>query len=117
MKCTFCGKNINVGYGNPSMCKECYDKKYEEKIDKNSETLTHPSDLKSWDTGDMSELFWLNLSRYMKEPTAKSYDMINLAFKWACHSSHGLSNSFDHALQWAKIDLYEEGKRWRETKK
>ena len=112
MVCKECGKSICVSYN--GLCKECSEKQYEDKIDRNSEKLNHPSDLKSWDTGDMSELFWLNLGRYIKEPNAKSYDMISLAFKWACHSSHGLCNSFHHALEWANIDLFKEGKRWRE---
>ena len=73
--------------------------------------------VKTWDHGDMSELFWIHLGRYVKEPNPESLNYMDMAYRWACHDSHGLSNSFSHALKWAGIDLWAEDRKWAAKQK
>ena len=113
--CVKCGKPCNTIYSTVGyLCLDCRQKMYEDKVLEKSKALTKPSDLKDWDHGDMSELFWIHLGKYIKEPTLESLNYMDMAYRWACHDSHGLSNSFSHALKWAGIDLYEEDLKWRE---
>ena len=92
--------------------KECRDKANQERVLEKSKTLTKCSDFKEWDSGDMSELFWIHLGRYVKDPNPESLNYMEMAYRWACHDNHGISNSFRHALKWAGIDLWTESKRW-----
>lgn len=55
--------------------------------------------------------------RYVKEPNPESLNYMDMAFRWACHDSHGLSNSFSHALKWAGIDLWAEDRKWAAKQK
>lgn len=112
-KCVDCGKDSYTYVGGVCLCRECYEKRNQNKIIEKSKSLEHPSDLEHWDSGDMSELFWIHLGRYVKEPNAESMKYMVLAWHWACHSSHGLSNSFSHALKWAGIDLLSERRKWK----
>lgn len=110
-KCVDCGGHADTMYGrydNAYLCSECANKRNQEKILEKSQTLTSCEDFKTWDSGDMSELFWIHLGRYVKNPNAESLEMMRMAYSWACHSSHGIANSFRHALQWAKVDIWAE---------
>lgn len=64
----------------------------------------------------MSELFWVHLGRYIKEPNEHSLSLMYMALLWACHDNGGLANSFRNALKMAKIDLYVELEKWRQNK-
>ncbi len=71
--------------------------------------ITKASDFKSWDMSDMSDLFWMKLSEYIKEPNFAALKMMERAWLWAVHEDVALGNSFMHALHWAGIeDFYEE---------
>lgn len=61
----------------------------------------------------MSELFWIHLGKYVKKPNEESINYMYMAYLWACHDSHGLSNSFKNAMKWAGIDIYTELNRWK----
>jgi recombinational DNA repair protein (RecF pathway) len=93
------------------VCWECWEKLRKEKILMAGDGIKQTSDFKDWDMGDMSELFWLHLGKYQKNPNKKSLSLMYSAFLWACHADHGLSNSFDNALKWCKIDLFSELQR------
>lgn len=113
-ECVNCGApthTILSGVG--PLCKECRQKRKEDEVIAKSKTLQKCSDFKSWDSGDMSELFWLHLGRYIKEPNQESLRYMSMALAWACHDNHGISNSFYHALKWAGIDLWVEEQKWR----
>ena len=110
--CVDCGGYSYTYYGSECLCRECRDKRQENAVMQMGESLTRPSDLKTWKKADMSELFWAHLGKYLKEPNEHSLCMMDMAYMWACHDDHGLSNSFRHALKWAKIDLYEESQKW-----
>ena len=112
MECIDCGKHTNTYYGRIALCKDCRERRKQEEVIEKSKTLTKCSDFKTWDSGDMSELFWIHLGRYVKEPNPESFHYMEMAFRWACHADHGMSNSFAHALKWANIDLLEEYRRW-----
>lgn len=60
----------------------------------------------------MSELFWINLGKYIKEPNRRSLELMAIAYAWACHDNHGLSNSFKNAMKWAGVDLRKEQRMW-----
>lgn len=118
LKCQDCGKEACTTwgeFGNARLCWECRDKRRQAKIIEQSHALKDCTDFKNWDSGDMSELFWIHLGRYVKEPNPESLKYMEMAYRWACHDSHGLSNSFFNAMKWAKIDLYKEQERWRKN--
>lgn len=111
-KCVDCGEHAYTRYGGTYLCKDCRKRREQERIIKKSETLISPGDFKTWDSGDMSELFWIHLGRYVKEPNAESIKYMTMAFLWACHDNHGIANSFRNALKWAGIDLFTEQVKW-----
>ena len=118
--CSKCGKPTHTFVGNGLggyLCLECRDKQRQEKVLEKAKSLTKCSDFKQWDSGDMSELFWIHLGRYVKEPNPESIYYMELAYRWACHDNHGISNSFSHAMKWAGIDLMAEKLRWRKESK
>ena len=115
-KCVDCGKYTYTIWGDCGcvyLCSDCHDKRNQAKIIERSRTLKDCTDFKDWDSGDMSELFWIHLGRYVKEPNPESLKYMEMAYRWACHASHGLSNSFHNAMKWAGIDLYAEQDKWR----
>ena len=81
---------------------------YKDKVVERGESIKAESDFKSWDHKDLSELFWIHLGKYVKEPNEHSLRLIELAWYWAVHDNKALSNSFSHALKWAGIDLFTE---------
>ena len=115
--CADCGSKAAYSqyteYGNICLCSDCRDKRREPELIERGRQITHPSDFKQWDSGDMSELFWIHLGKYVKEPNPESLQCMRKAFCWACHDNHGIANSFHHALKWAGIDLYTEAQRWK----
>lgn len=116
--CVMCGKpTYTIVSGIGHLCKECREVEKQKRIIEKSKTLTTCSDFKTWDHGDMSELFWIHLGRYVKEPNPESLNYMDMAYRWACHDSHGLSNSFSHALKWAGIDLWAEDRKWAAKQK
>ena len=115
-KCVDCGAETHTmwgSFGYIHLCLDCHKKRNQEQIIEKSHDLKECSDFKTWDSGDMSELFWIHLGRYVKEPNPESLKYMDMAYRWACHDSHGLSNSFSNALKWAGIDLYAERDKWR----
>ena len=117
--CKDCGKSTCTRYGKYNgeyLCDECLDKRDELWVLEKSKTLKEISDFQTWDSGDMSELFWIHLGRYAKEPNPDSLNYMYMAFLWACHDNHGISNSFSHALKWAGIDLFAERRKWKDKK-
>lgn len=111
--CVDCGNKTNtllsgIGY----LCHDCRRRRKQEEVIEKSKTLEKCSDFKVWDSGDMSELFWIHLGRYVKEPNKESLYFMELAYRWACHDNHGIANSFRHALEWAGIDLLTEYQRF-----
>jgi len=116
--CEDCGCESHIKWGSlgdARLCFPCAEKRKQAKVIERSAEIKHPSDFETWDHGDMSELFWVHLGKYVKNPNPESINYMNMAFLWACHDSHGLSNSFDHAMKWAGIDLHKELSRWRAT--
>jgi len=113
--CVDCGKqtySTYAEYGDVYLCSDCRDKRREPELIERGRQITHPSDFKEWSSFDMSELFWIHLGKYVKEPNLESLQCMRRALSWACHDNHGISNSFYHALKWAGIDLYIEQKKW-----
>lgn len=104
-------------YGNIPLCAECAAKRNQAEIEEKSKSLQKASDLAAWSHSDMSELFWMHLGRYIKSPNEHSLHMMIMAKRWANHDNHGLANSFEHALKWAKIDLYAEEEKWAERRR
>lgn len=111
--CVDCGNQTNTYYGRECLCPDCRKKRRQAEIIKQSGALRKPKDLEPWSGRDMSELFWLHLGRYVKEPNPESLRYMELCYCWACHADHGLSNSFRNAMNWAHIDLYTEFLRWQ----
>lgn len=115
-QCVDCGGYTYTIWGDSNdayLCWDCHHKRKQAKIIEQSKSLTQCSDFKTWDSGDMSELFWIHLGRYVKEPNPESLKYMDMAYRWACHDSHGLANSFSNALKLAGIDLYAEMDKWR----
>lgn len=119
MECIDCGKytyTIYGEHGNIALCKDCANKRYKSKIEEKSIGIKKASDFSDWKHGDMSELFWIHLGKYIKEPNEHSITLMFMAYRWACHDNSGLANSFHNALKWAKIDLYAEQQKWIERR-
>lgn len=115
MECVDCGKytySINEKYGYIPLCDDCADKRLQAELDEKSRSIQKASDFSEWRHGDMSELFWMHLGKYVKEPNEHSVTLMLMAFRWTCHDNQGLANSFRNALKWAKIDLYAEQEKW-----
>lgn len=116
-KCIYCGNDtcsysfVKEKDGYYPVCGECKRKKYSESVDARLPSVTNPRDFRSWTKEDMSEAFWLHLGRYARHPNRYSLSVIGMAFRWACHDDHGLSNSFANAMRWCGIDLFTEESR------
>lgn len=115
--CVYCGKGTytsifvkDLGKYAP-VCTECRDRMERERIDQALTDVKSASDFSTWKMSDMSEAFWTHLIRYQKHPNKRSLGVIQMAFLWACHADHGLSNSFSHAMKWCDIDLSEERRK------
>lgn len=116
MVCFDCGKQTHTEYGKydgAPLCDECYNRRYQKELNNRSKDLQEASDFSTWKGRDMSELFWMHLGEYVKEPNEHSLSLMNMAYRWACHDNHGLANSFSNALKWAKINLHTEERRWK----
>ena len=116
-RCKDCGEYTTTlcsSYGYVELCDQCAHKRDQSRIAQSAQSVKEPCDFESWDSGDMSELFWMHLGKYVKEPNAESCRYMMLAFHWACHDNHGIANSFDNALKWAGIDLFAEHQKWIE---
>lgn len=113
MECVDCGKETRVIYGHEALCSDCVKKRYENQVLEQSKSVSSCEQFKTWSGKDLSELFWIHLGRYIKNPNPESLDKMYMAFLWACHDNHALMNSFRHALEWANIDIYSELERWR----
>lgn len=116
-RCEFCGAITgrhdfvkNVGR-RTWVCNDCYKKQEALRISRQLESVRRAVDFKPWEKRDMSEAFWMHLGIYVKHPNQKSLQVINSAYLWAVHDDKALANSFHHALQWAKIDLFNEQER------
>lgn len=114
-KCPICKKTSNgwVSGKHGRMCYDCYKRIEKEKLLERAESVREPCDLRDWPGKDMSELFWLTLVEYQKNPTQKGISTINTIYLWACHDNHTLSNTIRHALKWCGIDLFSERRRWQ----
>lgn len=116
MKCSDCGDRtdtIYTRYGSIPLCDSCYKNREQARLDEKSRNIKQASDFSEWRHRDMSELFWIHLGKYIKEPSEHSLSLLRMAYLWACHDNVGLANSFFHALQWAKIDLHKEMEKWK----
>ena len=113
-KCPVCGEPSNFWtfYKGQSICDDCHDRLKKDEIIAAGEKITKAEDFKGWDHGDMSDLFWHHLGEYVKDRNPEiHFPKMKSALYWAFHDSHGLSSSFVHALEWAKVPL-EEVLRW-----
>lgn len=117
MKCADCGGYTCVSYtayGSIPLCNECLEKREHARLEEKSKSVKKASDFSGWTHNDMSELFWVHLGKYVKNPNEHSLSLMDMAFRWACHANVGLSNSFHNALRWENIDLYKERERWKQ---
>ncbi len=112
--CADCGKPTNRYYAVESayLCKDCFSARDAARKKKETEEASGPESFKHWSHDALSDLFWEQLSAYVKEPNQKSLDIINWTYLWAVHDNKALANSFAHALSWAGINCYAEKKRW-----
>lgn len=115
--CADCEAETHTSYGGVYLCEECHTKRKQAELEEKSQSLKSCSDFKAWNSGDMSELFWMHLGKYVKEPNERSLSIIRMAYLWACHDNRGLANSFYNAMRWAKVDYYTEQKKFEESKK
>ena len=103
--CEDCGAVTHTEYGNTFLCPACHKRRTEERLKKAAENVQMSSDFKSWKHEDLSELFWICLGRYVKQPNDKDLATMRRAYLWAVHDNHGLANSMHHALDWAGIKI------------
>ena len=116
MSCYFCGAlstttTMLIDGKKEAVCWTCYKTHKNDDIEKRLNHVTSTSDFQNWEMCDMSEAFWTHLGKYQKHPNKKSLNILCMAYGWACHADHGLSNSFRHALDWCGIKLSKENKR------
>ena len=111
-RCNWCNKPITLSSIESKneifCCFDCYKASKQNKIEIAAKDIEKPVDFKGWSKDDLSEIFWIHLGRYVKRPNKYSLSLMQRAYSWAMHDDHGLSNSFRHALDWAKIDIWKE---------
>lgn len=111
-RCDWCRQPItyfSIGHNGKTYCDiDCRNAAKREEIEIAAEGIERASDFKDWSKRDLSEVFWIHLGKYIKNPNQYSLSIIQRAYSWATHDDHGLSNSFKHALDWAKIDIWKE---------
>ena len=108
--CKKCNKTVLglFAYKGKDYCKQCYDEVKLNDILTRGESIHEAADFQGWDHGDMSDLFWHHLGEYVKDRSPEvHFPVMKSCLYWAFHDSHGLSSSFCHALEWAKVDLRE----------
>lgn len=108
--CARCGRESwsTTRHKGASYCNSCYDIIKHEEILEASKSVHKAEDPKGWDHGDMSDLFWYHLGEYVKDKNPEEhFPIMRSCLYWAFHDSHGLSSSFIHALNWAKVDYKE----------
>lgn len=116
--CTDCGKITDTTIDGIPLCQQCLENRKQEKLRKQEDTITEAASFRKWKMEEMSELFWIHLGLYQKEPNQKSADIMRCALDWAVHADHGLANSFRHALKWVGINnIYKECLQWRRSNK
>lgn len=116
MTCYFCKApdtttTVIVNGKKEKVCWACYKEHKNDDIERRLNYINNTSDFKNWEMRDMSEAFWIHLGKYQKNPNKKSLNIMCMAYGWACHADHGLSNSFRHALDWCGIKFSKENKR------
>lgn len=113
MICSVCGKTASRIYCDKDgdKCPDCHERLKNESITNRLEDVKQASDFEEWNSRDLSEAFWIHFIEYQKRPNKHSLAVINRAIAWAAHADHGLSNSFNHAVRWSGLKLYEESKR------
>lgn len=113
--CPVCGIQSScwTTFNGDKICFDCAQKAHTEELVTLAATVDSPVGFKSWSGCDLSELFWVHLARYQKQPTQESAEIIYRISRWAAHDNHTLSNSIFHALKWCGIDLYTELERWQ----
>lgn len=119
MICVDCGGQTCTSYGKyggAALCSNCYQKRYQSELNERSNCVNEPSDLSTWKSTDMSELFWMHLGKYVKDPNERSLVIMSMAYRWACHDNHGLANSFSNAMKWVGINLLTEERKYRNQK-
>ena len=113
--CTKCGSTNSGLYHyfsrEKNLCNDCYEKEKTERLNIIKDSITQTSDWAVHSKEDMSEIFWRELSLYVKHPNRKSLSLIHTCQLWACHDDHALANSFHNALKWAKVTIYDEFQR------
>lgn len=112
--CNNCGKEKCVfsSFHGEEMCYDCVKKlKKEEVLNKASEADS-ATFFKGWTSKDMTTAFFEALGRYIKTPNRKDLNTCSRIFAWACHADHGVSTAASYAMEWAKINLYAERKKW-----
>lgn len=107
--CQKCRKPVNQIIDDRPICDSCLEKEYIESLRAKETGIQEAKDFKTWRLEDVSELFWIHLGLYQKNPNTKSLGIMRAAYNWAVHESKGLANSFHHALKWAGIEnIYKE---------
>lgn len=114
MICADCGKKTNQSINGEPLCSECSEKRTINKVRAKEDEIKAARDFKEWKPQDMSELFWIHLGIWAKEPNIKSLEIMRHAYLWAVHDNKGLANSFVHAMEWAGIkNIQLECIKWR----
>ena len=91
-----------------NLCDQCYHEAKLNTLISRGNEVHEAEDLSGWDHGDMSDLFWHHLGEYVKDRNPEEhFPVMKSCLYWAFHDSHGLSSSFCHALNWAKVELNE----------
>lgn len=115
MDCIICHKAVNQIINGVPICEKCEKEQAQAKLRAREGTIRESSDFKSWEAADMSELFWVHLGLYQKEPNKKSLHIMKCAYLWAVHADKGLANSFHHAMEWVGIkNIQMEYKKYQE---
>lgn len=112
-KCKRCGmpKDIFGSFESQTYCLDCVKELRNNKIEEAVEKSNEPVDYQSFSAGDLADAFWNALGRYVKRPNKKDLKKMYDMWLWACHDSHAQSKNFTRALQWCKIDIWEEWAR------
>ena len=66
--------------------------------------ISKTSELDGWSNKELADLFWNELSAYVKDPMVQTLQNMKHIYLWAVHCDHELAKTFKEAMKWSGID-------------
>ena len=97
------------------ICTDCRQAIAKQEIIDKAMQSTDSRYFKDWSSKDRTTAFFEVFGRYVKAPNAQDIEVVNHIWLWAVHADHALAKTISYTMQWAKMDLHTERKRWKQV--